>query len=144
MPAVKSLQWIHSRLVQPNTVADLAGANGFTWCSEVFPYTVPTNFWLGITSASLDSKFTDGGPNQRASYFTVPNVFSIPDNAGQRKWDAPLVIPPGTVLQGQIINNDAEQQWMNSHMTALLVPKVAGQSYQDAFAFLFPHPQSWG
>lgn len=134
---IKTIQFIHSKLVQPSTIQSLSGPNSFTWCSEVFPYTVPAGFWLGITDMQLGSKFTDGGANQRASMLVLNNVTSVPDNVGIQSFRIPLVIPPLTVLTADLINNDAEQQWMNSVITGLLVPKLEGQTWQEAFAFMF-------
>jgi hypothetical protein len=134
---IKTMQFIHSKLVQPNFIQTLSGTNGFTWCSGVFPYTVPSGFWLGITDMQLGSKFTDGGAGARASMLVLNNVVSVPDNAGPMHFRVPLVIPSGTVLTADIINNDVEQQWMNSVITGLLVEQVAGQTWQDAFSFLF-------
>lgn len=134
---VKLIQWIHSKLVQPNTICSLSGANGFTWCTEIFPYTVPAGHWLGIVDAQLGSKFTDGGTGARASMLVLNNVLSVPDNAAALHFRVPLVIPAGITLTADIINNDAEQQWMNSVITGILVPKIEGQDWRDAFAFLF-------
>jgi hypothetical protein len=63
-------------------------------------------------------------------------MFSLPDNVGQRRWTPPLVVPPGTCLSANFINNDAEQQWMNAQMTGWLVQQQPGQSYHEAFAFM--------
>ena len=134
---VKAVQWIHSKLVQPSVIQTLNGPNGFTWCTELFPYTVPAGYWLGITDMQLGSKFTDGGAGSRASMLVLQNVTIVPDNVGMQSFRVPLVIPPGTVLTADLINNDAEQQWMNSVITGLLVPKLAGQDWRDAFAFMF-------
>lgn len=134
---IQTIQWIHTRLVQPAVIEYLDGPNSFTWCSAVFPYVVPKDYWLGIVDMQVGSKFTDGGPWQRASMLVLDNVGSVPDNVGFQSFRVPLVVPPGTCLRAKLINNDAEQQWMNSAITGLLVPKLIDQTWQDAFAFLF-------
>lgn len=134
---IKTVQWLHSKLVQPSTIQSLNGANSFTWCTEIFPYTVPAGFWLGIIDAQLGSKFTDGGAGARASMLVIHNVLSVPDNNGPLHLRVPLVIPPGITITADIINNDAEQQWMNSIITGLLVEQIPGQTWRDAFVFLF-------
>lgn len=132
----KFVQWLYTRLVPPNTILPLTGPNGFTWATEAFPYTVPAGYWLGIVDVALDSKYTDGGPNPIASYFVIDNVLALPDNVGSRHFRIPLVIPENITLSASFINNDYNQQHMNAQVTGILVPKVAGQTYQDAFAYL--------
>lgn len=134
---IKTIQFIHSKLVQPSFIQTLNGPNPFTWCSEVFPYTVPAGYWLGIVDMQLGSKFTDGGPGARASLLVLNNVAIVPDNVGIQSYRIPLVIPPGTVLSADVINNDSEQQWMSSVINGLLVPKIDGQDWREAFAFMF-------
>lgn len=135
---VRLIQFIHSKLVQPYTIQPLDGPNPFTWSSEVFPYRVPNGYWLGIVDMHLATKFGGrGGDNSRASMLVISNVTSVPASTGSVSFRVPLVVPEGTTLNAQIINNDIEMQWMNSAITAILVPKVSGQSYQEAFAFLF-------
>lgn len=139
---VQCVQWIHSKLVAAATIQDLAGPNPFTWCSELFPYVVPSGYWLGIVDMALSSKYTDGpspmGGSAIASYLALSNVVSVPDNVGYNSFKVPLVVPEGKTLNAQIINNDSNQQWMSSVITGLLVPKVEGQTWRDAFAGLFP------
>lgn len=130
---MKTIQWALTKLVQPGTIVSLDGPNGFTWATEAFPYTVPAGFWLGITDVQFGSKFTDGGAWQRASYFVIPNVLSLPDNTGSIHFRTPFVIPPGITITAQFINNDAEQQWMSAIVCARLVPKTTN-NYGDAFA----------
>lgn len=134
---IKTIQFMHSKLVQPSTIQSLSGANGFTWATGTFPYTVPAGYWLGIIDMQIGSKFTDGGPGARASMLVLNNVASVPDNVGIQTFRIPLVVPAGIVLTADLINNDSEQQWMNSVITGLLVPVVAGQTWQDAFSFMF-------
>lgn len=127
------LQWLHTRLVQPNTTEMLEGPNGFTWASEVFPYTVPAGHVLGIIDAQMGSKMTSTG---RGSYFVVSNVLSLPDNAGHVSFRVPLAVPAGATFTGSLINNDEVPQWMTSAMTGILVPHTG--PYREAFTFLFP------
>jgi hypothetical protein len=129
-----TLQWVHSKLVGPNVTLSLDGPNPFTWCTEVFPYTVPTGYWLGIIHASVSTKFTDGGAGQRASMLVIPNVLMVPDNNGALNFSRPVVVPEGQAITANYINNDAEQQWFTSIVQAALAPKLVGQSYQDAFS----------
>ncbi|MEG6507187.1 hypothetical protein [Nitratidesulfovibrio sp. 1201_IL3209] len=89
---------------------------------------------------SIGSKFTDGGPNLRASMLVLANVHSVPDNVGCMHFKVPLVVPETRTITASLINNDAEDQWINSTVTGLLVPRVAGQTWHDAFAFLFDVP----
>lgn len=133
---VKFLQWLYTRLVPSNTILPLTGPNGFTWATEIFPYTVPDDHWLGIVDVALDSKYTDGGPNPIASYFVIDNVLALPDNVGSRHFRIPLVIPENITLSAGFINNDYNQQYMNAQVTAILIPKQPGQTYRDAFAYL--------
>lgn len=135
---VRLIQFVHSKLVQPYTNQPLDGPNPFTWSSEVFPYTVPSGYWLGVVDMHLGTKFGGrGGDNARASMLVLGSVTSVPASTGSVSFRVPLVVPEGVTLTASIINNDIEMQWMNSAITAILVPKVAGQSYQEAFAFLF-------
>ena len=134
---MRIVQFMHSKLVPPSTIHSLSGTNPYTWCSEVFPYVVPAGYWLGVVDMQLGSKFTDGGPGSRASMLVLNNVASVPDNVGIQSYRIPLVVPPGVELTANLINNDAEQQWMNSVITGLLVPKIPGQDWREAFAFMF-------
>lgn len=137
---IQCVQWVHSKLVQPSSAISLDGPNGFTWCTEVFPYVVPPDTWLGIADVTFDTKFSDGGPNQRASLLVIPNVLTCPDNAGSRHYRSPIVVPSGTVLTALYYNNDSEAQWMSSTITGLLTPQQPGASYKDAFSFFFGTP----
>lgn len=128
------LQWVHFRLVQNGVASDLGGPNGFTWSSELWPYTVPADKWLGITYASLSSKFVDGGAAARGSLLVITNVLTVPDNYGDLKPPRPIVVPPNATITAQLINNDDEPQWMGSIVMGVLAPYTAGQSYWDAFA----------
>lgn len=134
---IKIVQFKHSKLVQPNTIHSLNGENPYAFISDLFPYVVPAGFWIGILDMDLGSKFTDGGPGARASMLVLNNMATVPDNVGIKSYRVPLVAPPGVTLTADLINNDAEQQWMTSTINGILVPKIEGQDWREAFAFLF-------
>ena len=134
---MRIVQFKHTKLVPPATIQTLNGSNTYAHCSDLFPYLIPADKWLGIVDMQIGSKFTDGGENHRASMLVIHNVASVPDNVGICSFRIPLVVPGGVTLTADLINNDAEQQWMTSTINGILVPKIDGQDWRDAFSFLF-------
>jgi hypothetical protein len=125
-----TLQWVHSKLVPAYSAQSLEGPNPFTWASFTFPYTVPEGYVLGITDVQFSSKFTTSG---RASYLVIGNLLTLPDNHGSVHFVVPLAVPPGKTITANIINNDEEQQWMGSVITAVLVPIKPGEVWTQVF-----------
>ncbi len=119
----QQIQWVHSKLVQPYTQESLEGPNPFTWRSATFPYTVPKGMCLNLYDAQLSSKF---GGEGRASYFVITNVLTVPDNNGSVHFRVPIIVPAGATINGYLINNDVEQQWMGSVLTGYLTPEPCG------------------
>lgn len=133
---IEQVQWAYSALVQPGGASIELSGSPYTWSSEVFPYTVPTDRWLAICSASLASKFGGIG---RASYLVVQNAFTVTDNGGQTNFGAsPFIVPPGAQLRAYIFNNETmtpeygaaggEAQWMNMAMTGYLLDHAEGMT----------------
>lgn len=124
---MRTVQWLFSKLMPAETDTSLDAAPALN-VGEVFPYTVPSNFWLALTDATIQSK---AASNHRSSYFVVENVFSLPSHVGVYSFRVPLVLSPGFVVRGRIINNAGIEQFINVSLHGVLLRK-SGPDYRDA------------
>src|SRR5574343_554300 len=108
---VQRVQWVYSCLVTPQSECVITATKApLTWRSEVFPWTVPQGYWLGITGMQMSEKFGNG---PRSSMFVLNNVAMVTGLTGANTFAQPIWIPSGVTVTGKFINNHLESQWMN-------------------------------
>jgi len=106
--------------------------------SEDFPYTVPRGKALGVVGVQVSSKMRA----DRAGYFVVGGVASLPTDIGQIAFQIPIVVPGGATITAMLINNapaadDGVGQWMWAGMQAILVDATPATPYGQIFPSLW-------
>ena len=128
---MKTVQWLHSVKVPPNTDVQLTVTHQMQAMGEPWPYVVPEGYWLGITDATIQAKVS-----LIASYLVLHGVFAVPSHIGAFSFRTPIVLGPGTKIDAHLINNAGIEQWMNASVQGLLVEKTS-DDYREAFVGLF-------
>lgn len=106
---VEHVQWMYWASVPSNGgqvfIGDPQGA-AYNQITEPFPYVVPQNRWLVLTSLSFQSKY---GAMGRSSYAVIYSVVTLTDVAPHWTASHPkqgVILPPEATLNGCFINNE--------------------------------------
>ena len=146
---ITPLQWLATALVpgtpgyyasdveypeRPVSVAAMGGhvqlgpAHAYGMLGERFPYVVPAGMWLILTDVNFASKQIV----TRNSYLILDDLVIVPSGIGHWGPRIPLIAPPGTLVNAQIMNNSPEGQWITVTVSGFLLPQRAGEAYPAA------------
>lgn len=106
---VEHKQWMYWASVLSNGGQTYIGSpqgTPYNLYTDPFPYTVPADRWLVLTSLSFQSKYGGLG---RSSYAVIYQIMTLPDVSPS--WIAchpkqGVILPPGGSFNGCFINNE--------------------------------------